>query len=318
MPLLSPEFKPSPFLRSGHFATIYSNVLAPAPTVPWKRKRLETDDDDFLDLDYMDHHDSDRAILLVHGLEASSQAPYIRRAAAAFDREGFDVYAMNFRGCSGEINRQKRFYSAFATDDMEQILSVELARYREVYLMGFSLGGSITLRYLTGKDRALPKNLVRAVAISTPLDLKGASLLLEGTWSRWIYHKRFLGFLRGKLKTKYRTYPELFTEKPDLGAISRLSLFDRHITAKDFGFRDEWDYYENSSSLPDLGNLSIPVYLLNAKDDPVLSPHCFPEDLARESTHLHLEVSDHGGHIGFLDKKKDPYCVRRSLAFISR
>jgi len=264
-----------------------------------KRERLELPDGDFLDLDWAVENPSDRLVLLSHGLEGSSTNTYIQGMAQAFLREGWDVLAWSFRGCSGEPNRLLISYHSGATEDLETVLEHALAtgRYRRVDLIGFSLGGNMTLKFLGDKGASLDPRVGGAVAFSVPCDLASSAKKLEH-WSNRIYMRRFLRSLRQKIREKIRRFPG---QLEDLGLESMKTFreFDGAYTAPIHGFQGAEDYWIKASSRPVLGQVAVPTLLLNARNDPFLAPPCFPEEEARESEFFHLETPLVGGHLGF-------------------
>ena len=143
------DYLPPFFLFSPHLETIYPALLRRVTLTAYKRERINTPDDDFLDLDWL-QKDSNSVVIISHGLEGNSTRPYMKGMAKALSDGGFDVCALNLRGCSGEMNRQLRFYHSGATDDLHTVVEhvISTKRYRSIYLVGFSLGGNITLKYL--------------------------------------------------------------------------------------------------------------------------------------------------------------------------
>ena len=118
--------------------------------------------------------------IISHGLEGSSDRPYIRGMVRALNRAGIDALAWNYRSCSGESNKALRSYHMGATDDLQQVVSHALQQaYQTLYLVGFSAGGNITLKYL-GEDPAnLPVQVKKAAVFSVPCDLKSCSATLS-------------------------------------------------------------------------------------------------------------------------------------------
>lgn len=290
----------SPFNQLlGHWQTMAPVLLRRVPVVTRRRERLELPDGDFLDLDWAIENASERLVLLTHGLEGASSDTYIQGMAWACLRAGWDVLAWNFRGCSGEPNRLLVSYHSGATGDLETVLNHALStgRYRRVDLIGFSLGGNITLKFLGEKGTSLDSRVGRAVTFSVPCDLSSSSHQLA-RWSNRIYMGRFLRSLRTKIREKILRFPG---QVQDLG-LERMKTFrefDEAYTAPIHGFLGAEDYWEKASSLPVLTQITIPTLLVNAKNDPFLAAACFPEEAARESTHFHLEAPSAGGHLGF-------------------
>ena len=169
------------------------------------------------------------------------------------------------------------------------------------------------LKYLGERD-SLPKEIKKAVAISTPLSLKG-SLEALSQFENWVYRLSFLSNLRKKYKIKMAQFPEKAIV--DYKKITSLLEFDNIYTAPAHGYRDAFHYYEKNSSLQFLPNIKIPIYILNAKNDSFLSSECYPYELASNMKNLHLETPEYGGHVGFHITNQLYYSEKRALAFLN-
>ena len=301
MPLIESSTYAAPFwLRGGHAQTIWPALFRRVRLVTAERERIETPDGDFLDVDWERSRRSERVAILSHGLEGSSRDTYVQGMAAALERAGWDVAAWSCRGCSGEPNRMLRSYHSGATEDLAAVVDHVLrgGRYRRVALVGFSLGGNITLKYLGDYGAGIDPRVDRAAAFSVPCDLASSSLALEG-WRNRVYMDRFLVNLRGKIRAKMRKFPGALSDA-GLDAMRTFREFDGAYTAPLHGYRDAEDYWARASSKPVLGRIEIPTLLVNARNDPFLPAECFPEDAARASGHFHFEAPRQGGHIGFV------------------
>mgnify|MGYP000857340403 FL=1 len=299
MPVLSCSYRSPWLFRNGHVQTIYPNLCRRAPEVEYARTRITTPDDDFLDLDRVSIG-SDRAAIVLHGLEGSSSRPYIRGMARALSRSGWDVLAWNFRGCSGEPNRNLRFYHMGDTEDIHTVIRHALTTYTygTMVLVGFSMGGNVILKYLAEKGESLVPAVRAAATFSVPCDLPAAAARMDRP-SNALYTMRFLVMLGDKIREKARRFPELIDDR----AISRMRTFrefDEVYTAPIHGFASAEDYWARSASKPLLHAIPIPTLLVNAFDDPFLTPSCFPYDEARANSHFYLEVPPNGGHVGFV------------------
>jgi predicted alpha/beta-fold hydrolase len=315
MSIVDSLYRAPRLLRSGHLQTVLP-LLLPRRYLPWQEEeRLELPDGDFLDLHWR-RAGSQRLAILTHGLEGSSEAIYIRGMAATLAEAGWDVLAWNFRGCGPESNRLPRSYHSGESDDLREVIAHAAGAYSAVALVGFSLGGNITLKYL---GEAVPHPAVTAaVAISAPVDLASSAALLDSRRGNRVYLRRFLRTLVLKMEAKARSFPEqiMVAGARDIRTIKE---FDDRFTAPLHGFRDADDYWARASSLPHLAKIRKPALLLNALDDPLLGAPCFPEEAARGSEFLHLEMPRHGGHVGFLDFADGlrPWHERRAVAFLS-
>jgi hypothetical protein len=317
VPIIPSSYRAPWFLRNGHAHTIYPVAFRRVPEVRYIRERIELEDGDFLDVDWS-RVQGKSALVIAHGLEGSSDGAYVRGMARAFNERGWDVAAMNFRGCSGEPNRLLRSYHSGATDDLLHIVQhVNRAGYDRVGLVGFSLGGNMVMKLLGELGANIPAWLVGGVGISVPCDLKAAC----ETMARRInapYMRRFLVSLRQKLQSKQARFP---VEMNDAGyeRLKTFRHFDDRYTAPIHGYRDAEDYWARCSALAFLPAIQCPALLLNSLDDPFLAQECFPREIAAAHRWLHLETPINGGHVGFAGgglRHGEYYSERRALEFL--
>ena len=315
MPVIASQFRPPALLRNGHVQTLLPVVLRRWARVPFVRERLELDDGDFLDLDWH-RAGSDRVAILSHGLEGSSQQPYIRGMAAALHADGWDVLAWTFRGCSGEPNRLLRFYHSGESGDLAAVVRHAARSHAQIGLVGFSLGGNVLLKYLG--EGAHPA-VIAAAAISAPVDLASCARVMDERADNRIYLWRFIAALRAKIAAKARQFPG----RLDVSALHEVRGFfdfDDRYTAPLHGFLGAEDYWARSSARPLLPRITVPTLLLNARNDPLLAPAAFPWMEAEASPHFFLEAPASGGHVGFLDleRRLAPWSEQRVAEFFTR
>ncbi|MFZ2904987.1 MAG: alpha/beta fold hydrolase [Cyclobacteriaceae bacterium] len=296
------NYTPPFLLFNAHLETIYPSLLRRVSLQPYERERISTPDDDFLDLDWL-KQGSSKLVILSHGLEGNTQRSYIKGMARAIYQRGYDVLAWNFRGCSEEMNKALRFYHSGATDDLATVVdhAHALSHYRELNLVGFSLGGNLTLKYL-GEDRQHPASLRNAVAISVPMDLHTSCMKISQP-SNWIYSQRFLRSLRKKVLQKSRLMNGIDVQ--GLEKIKTLQEFDDHITGPIHGFKNALDYYQQCSSIKFVQHIALPTLIVNAANDPFLSKECYPHDLLKDHPSVTFESPSHGGHVGFAQFNKN-------------
>ncbi|MGL5542412.1 MAG: YheT family hydrolase [Fusobacteriaceae bacterium] len=279
------------------FPTLFRKV-----EISYKRERILLKDGDFLDLDTIKRGHKN-AIVLCHGLEGSSKSRYILGMAKYFSERNWDVIAINYRGCSGEMNSKPFFYHSGATGDLEEVLKTTEG-YDKVFLIGFSLGATLILRYLA-TGNFFPKNLQGSSVVSPPCDLKSSSLAISKK-ENLIYNKYFLRKLKKKIILKHKIFPDIIPLKEIIQCKS-LYDFDNCFTAKINGFKDAEDYYEKSSSKPYLHKITIPTLIITPLDDPIMGKECYPVEECKKNPYLTLETPKYGGHIGFATLKNFPY-----------
>lgn len=315
MPLVKSTYNPPAIFRNYHVSTVYSAMIRRAP-VEQQRERMDLQDGDFIDLDWsFSSGKSDNVLVVIHGLEGSAKRPYVTGLAKYFTSKGWDVAAVNLRGCSGELNRRFKSYHAGATDDLEEVIQhiLKKEKYEKIAFNGFSLGGNLMLKYL-GEKREVPKQIAAAVMVSVPCDLHGSLRQLQKR-ENFLYAKRFLLKLRSHLLLRAENFPEQLT-KEEIAACDSLLDIDNLYTSRAHDFENALDYYHQSSSRQFLENIEVPTLLINARNDGFLSDSCYPVEIARKSDHLFLEIPHHGGHVGFLQSKDITYTEERALKFI--
>lgn len=290
-------YSPPTLLFNPHLETIYPALLRKVNLIPYTRERIATPDNDFLDLDWL-RQGSIKLIIISHGLEGNTSRAYIRGMAKAFFNSGYDVLTWNYRGCSNEVNRNLRFYHSGATDDLDVVIqhANKINTYTEISLIGFSLGGNLTLKYLGEKGKQLPLELKKAVTFSVPMDLHSSCIKISSP-SNWIYSKRFLHSLKDKIIQKSKVRSEL--DSRGIESITTLMEFDDKFTAPIHGFKNAIDYYTRNSSIHFIKNIEIPTLIISAKNDPFLGKECFPDYDAIRNVNLKIEYPNFGGHVGF-------------------
>lgn len=286
------------WLPGGHVQTIYPALFRRLAPIASRAERLELPDGDFIDLEWSGNT-AERLAVLSHGLEADMKTGYIRGMATALIRRGWDVLCWNFRGCGGEPNRLLRMYHSGATEDLHSVVRHGLANHpaRSVDLIGFSLGGNLTLKYLGEHPAGIPPQLHRAVVFSVPCDLACSSRQLAIPSNR-IYMDRFLVAMRAKIRAKKAMFPDLL-DLTGLDRIRTFQEFDDRFTAPIHGFRDAGDYWTRNSSRQFIPHIVHPTLLVNAVNDPFLGPGCYPREEAAASSCFHFECPPTGGHVGF-------------------
>jgi uncharacterized protein len=309
------DYLPPPFLFNGHLETIFPALFRRVSITAYQRERIDTPDGDFLDLDWI-RQDSTKLVIIQHGLEGNSFRPYVKGMAKTFFDNSFDVLAWNYRGCSQEMNRLLRFYHSGATDDLGFVVSHALQRnYTEVYLIGFSLGGNLTLKYLG--ERAVDKRIRKAVVFSVPVHLESSCKKISSPSNR-LYARRFIKSLKHKVMTKSKLMPGQL-DATMLNKIKTLIEFDDVYTAPLHGFENAHHYYEQCSAIRFLPSIRIPTLIVNTANDPFLSKECFPLAVCAQNPSLHLHVPDRGGHVGFAQFNKNGvyWSEQRALHFIN-
>lgn len=322
-----PPFATPWWLPDGHTQTLWRR-FTPAAGIRQRRERLELADGDFIDLDWVDADPTLQndlpVVLLLHGLCGCSGSPYILSTQRLLRGKGYSSVAMNFRGCSGEINRLARAYHSGCTEDVEavyQSLHMQLDG-RPLAIAGFSLGGNVLLKWLAEiGDRP---DVLLGVAVSTPFSLSYCSGALNSGLSKAYGHyfrRRLVRDVEAK-KNWFRVSgkQEELEKLEALGDLRRLQTlweFDDQVTAPLHGFAGAEDYYARCSSGPALSRIVTPVQLIQSGNDPIIPQRSLP---AAESLpeHISLLLTDAGGHVGFTCAGEPLWLEERILAAIEK
>jgi len=299
-------FKPAWWLNNAHLQTLYPALMRTTPPPPGlRRERLITPDNDFIDIDWCGEGDQP-LIILLHGLTGSSRSGYIKGLQRTLLTQGFRSVALNFRGCSGEYNHSARCYHSGETEDIHFLYQTIRLREPDTLLaaVGFSLGGNVLLKWLGEQGNKL--SLFAAIAVSVPLVLSACATKLDHGFSK-IYRENLLRDLKHHIRAKQGHLEKLGKRQEagkieQLGDLSRIKSFwqyDDRVVARLHGFKNVQDYYLRSSSRQFLKSITIPTLLIQALDDPFMTEEVLP-DVAELSSTIFLEITQGGGHVGFV------------------
>lgn len=296
------KFKPPWWLRNSHLQTIWPSLAKREASVDITHQRLDLPDGDFLDLAWVGEHHPDKPIIIVlHGLCGSLYSPYILNTLEAIDEAGYRGVMMHFRGCSEEPNRLLRSFHAGDTTDFDFLVKYLQRKEPTTTLaaVGYSLGGNVLLKWL-GETQST--DLAFAVGISVPFDLYKV-LKRFGMGVSRLYSYYLLKSMHDTILPKLKDRPIQESNYKRLRKAWRFPDFDNTYTAPIHGFEDADDYYTRASCKRFLKYIQVPTLILHAKDDPFMTPDCLPDE-EELSSYITLEVSDYGGHVGFVTSKR--------------
>ena len=294
------NFNPSFPLKNGHISTIWPTLFR-KDTISFTRTRIPTDDGDFLDLDWITNGNK-KLLIIGHGLEGSSSSSYVTGLTKNAIPSGFDIVAINWRGCSGELNNKFESYHTGKSGDLRIVINhiLKESYYPSIYYTGFSMGGNIGLKYAGEEASSIDARIKKIVAISTPVDLESSSYKLAQTQNK-LYMFRFLRTLKVKYFEKLRLFPAQELDTAKIIYAKTFLEFDEYFTAPANGFSSAVDYWTKSSSKPYLTSISVPTLIINAENDPFLAEECYPFEEVKANSFLTMLVPKYGGHVGFIE-----------------
>ncbi len=301
--IIRSEFQPAGWLRNPHAQTIYASL-------PWafrrrpnvRREVLELPDGDVTAVDWVVSKEplppTAPLLVILHGLEGSAASSYARMMMHSAATRGWHCCVMHFRDCGDYTNRLPRRYHAGETNDVRFFLGQLEAseRYGPLAAVGYSLGGNVLLKYLGEAAETTP--LRAASAVCAPLNLHECSEALNTGFSK-VYQYYLLKRMKYAVRRKFDRHTAAFDWQRAMAA-ETFDEFDDAVTAPLHGFDGKQDYYDRCSSVNFLGSITQPTLIINSLDDPFMTSDVIPE-AGRLSDSVTLELSLHGGHVGFID-----------------
>ena len=294
-------FRPLPLLSHPHVQTLLGHFLpGPTITLPTREQVIHLPDGDGLVL-----HDNappgwrpgDRIALVIHGLTGSHDSPGVKRVAARLLGHGLRTVRLDQRGTGKGLALARGAYHAGRSDDVRAALE-EIHRWSPaspIILLGISLGGALVLK-TAGEvvEHPLPY-LERVAAMNPPIDLERCAALIALPRNR-MYNRYFSGLLVEQARERQGYFPDL----PPVRFPRRMSirLYDDLYTAPRGGFKDALDYYRRASSYRLLDRITVPTFVLTARDDPFIAVEPFED--AKTPNNVVVQITPKGGHIGFV------------------
>jgi predicted alpha/beta-fold hydrolase len=243
-------------------------------------------------------------LLLLHGLEGSTDSLYVMGTAQKAYRRGFNVVGMNMRNCGGTEHLAATLYHSGMTEDIRRVILEELAgreALTEIYLTGFSMSGNMVLRLAGDYGSDAPPALKGVAAVSPSIDLDSCAAALERRGNA-LYRWSFVKHLRERVRRKSRLRPGAYDTRA-LRRVRTIREFDERITAPLGGYRDASDYYARTSSRAVIGHIRVPTLIIHAADDPLIPPEPFFDSTIAGNPEVLLVLTRRGGHVGFLSDR---------------
>ena len=316
------------WLPGGNLQTIWPALYARrshGPRPEYRRERLLTPDQDFVDVDWLldavraepvlrqaqdDRNSSPSTssgrteqqplLVLFHGLEGSSRSHYAEAFADFASEHGMAFAVPHFRGCSGELNLAPRAYHSGDHEEIGWMLQQLRARHAgPIVVAGVSLGGNALLRWAAEMGESAGQTVAAVAAVCSPIDLAAGGWAIGRGFNRLVYTTMFMRTMKPKALAKLDQHPGLF-DRARMLAARDLRDFDNLFTAPVHGFKDADDYYARASAKPHLARIRIPALVLNARNDPFVPAWSLPSQ-QEVGAHVTLWQPAQGGHVGFPD-----------------
>jgi predicted alpha/beta-fold hydrolase len=244
-------------------------------------------------------------LIVVHGLEGSSDSQYMRGVARNGLAAGMNVVLMNQLNCGGMDHFAPTLYNSSLSGDVAAVVRnlIEIDGVSRIALVGFSMGGNLVLKLAGewGRDGNAPAQFRAVAAVCPSIDLAASADALHDPRNR-IYEYYFLMQLFRRLRLKARLFPGKF-DGSRLRGISTLRQFDDRITAHYCGFAGADDYYARAAAANVVDRITVPTLIIHAANDPFI--RITPQTRRRIAANPHIiyvETED-GGHCAFLGSR---------------
>jgi uncharacterized protein len=309
MPLFLENFEPHPLLRGAHIMTIAPVFWRRSFSLPPPEDRLFQVEPESRLLAHC-HWQPDKrfdapVIVIVHGLEGSSNSDYARGIAEAAFKRGYNAIRINQRNCGGSESLTPTLYNSGMSSDYRAVCE-ELTDegFQQIFFVGYSMGGNLVLKMAAEYGDSFPLALRGVCGVCPALDLAACADALERRENR-LYQRHFVTGLMNRYRRKAISMPERYAQNK-LPPVRTVRQFDDAITAPFFGYRDAREYYEVASAKQILAHLRVPTLLITAKDDPFVPYSSIVAAGADKNPVIHLVAPDHGGHCAFISNKSGP------------
>lgn len=302
-------FQPMRWLRNGHTQTLAGNFWRRVPFLSHASAEAVTVDADGSRVLCHCHWQQEAVrsqrltLLLVHGLEGSSNSRYMLGISDLAWRAGCNVIRMNMRNCGGTESWTPTLYHSGMSSDVYAVLRffVEREKLERVAMIGYSMGGNLVLKLAGELGESAPSWLLGVVGVSPAMDLAASADALHEPANRF-YERHFLRNLMKRFRRKAALFPEQYMGVPQ-GPVRSVREFDDKITAPCSGFADADDYYSRASSARVASAIRIPALVLHALDDPFIRMLPETREAIQQNPAIRLIETDHGGHCAFLSAK---------------
>ncbi len=260
-------------------------------------------------------------LIIVHGLEGSSESGYVIGTGSKAWRAGMSVVRMNVRNCGGTEQLGPTLYNSGMSADVGAIAKtlIEQDGLQQLAFAGFSMGGNMVLKLLGEWGDQVPPQVKAGVGISPAIDLAASADALHSPGNR-LYEMKFLWSLRQRLQRKAALYPGHFDVR-HLRGVRSIRDFDDQVTARHFGFLDAQDYYTRASATRVLDRITVPALVLHANDDPFIRVLPETREKLLHNPHITYVETERGGHCAFLAETNGydgRWAERQAIAFIQR
>ena len=301
------KFEPHRLLRNGHAMTIAAAFVRRKFDLPQAEERLFQVEPESRILGRCHWQPGKRrdvpVLVIVHGLEGSSDSNYVRGIAEKAYRLGLHAVRLNQRNCGGTEALTPTLYNSGMSGDYRAVLE-ELSNgdgFEQIFFAGYSMGGNLVTKMAGEYGDAVPKALRGVCVVCPAMDLGACADALERR-DNFFYQRHFVKGLMARYARKAKLFPERYPHNGP-GAVRSVRQFDDEITAPHFGYRDAQDYYDAVGAKKVVAQVRVPMLMLTAQDDPFVPYELFLRADPAQNSAIKFIAPEHGGHCGFISNR---------------
>ncbi len=301
------KFEPPAWLRNGHAMTLAAAFARRRFDLPPAEERLFQVEPESRILGHCHWQAGKRrdapVIVIVHGLEGSSESNYVRGIAERAFRLGFHAVRLNQRNCGGTEALTPTLYNSGMSGDYRAVLE-ELSNgdgFEQIFFAGYSMGGNLVTKMAGEFGSCAPKALRGVCVVCPAMDLGACADALERR-DNYFYQRHFVEGLMARYVRKVRLFPERYAQN-GFGAVRSVRQFDDKITAPQFGYRDAQEYYDAVGAKKVITQVRVPMLMITAQDDPFVPYEMFLRANPGQNAAIRFIAPEHGGHCGFISKR---------------
>jgi predicted alpha/beta-fold hydrolase len=301
------DFRPHKRLRNAHLMTIaaafWPRKFTHLPPATSRLFEVEAGTQLRADCHWQDSPRDHATLVVLHGLEGSSDSGYMRGCAEKAFAAGFNVVRLNQRNCGGTEHLTPTLYHSGRSADLRAVLTelIERDGLPEIFFTGYSMGGNLVLKMAGEVGEAAPGELRGIVAVAPCFDL-AACVDALGEARNIVYSRHFVRRLKCRMRRKARMFGGIYSLE-SLARVRSVRDFDEIITARYCGFAGADDYYARSSAMHVLEAIRVPTLIVTAQDDPFVPFATFEREAIRANACIRMVAPEHGGHCAFISEE---------------
>lgn len=303
---------PHKIFKNPHIQTMFAKIFRPSRNAAYQRERISINEGDFVDIDWSTVKPKSESLAIVcPGFESDSRRPYVLASVNILNDNGMDVVVINHRGSSGAPSKHYIF-AVGDEEDLSQVIDTILEKYdySKIFLVGYSTGGNLAMKYIADKSEAIDPRIKKAFVTSPTLHLVSTMEQFKRPANK-LYLKGFLAVMCKGLWWSRKYFPQSIHISEFFSISNPEEFYDRYCYP--YSRINFLDYLTEHSACGHLSKVAVPTMMISSMDDPFIDSRFYPYMQAMNNPYITLRVTKDGGHVGFVDFKGRYYWSERKM-----